>query len=451
MRSLRNVLRAQALALGIALLALSQAHAVPSMARQTGYECARCHTVFPELTSFGRKFKLGAFSATKDDWQGKTLMERVPLSAAVIASRTATSSTSAGGTSSDEFPKDRKTIVQTAAGYYGGRITENSGALVQYNWDGIERRWGMEMFDARYGRDAVIGGKELAWGLTLNNNPTVSDIYNSTSAWGFPHTETAAPAMPASALVDMALASKVAGVGLYGLWNDLVYAEIAAYRSARTGPFRPLGWGQPWRSEELEGSVLKGSAPYWRLALQHRVGPHFASVGTYGMVGRLWQDINDRTEGTTRYRDVGFDGFYQYIQGPHAVSARLNVIRERQDYSSAVVGTAATNPSNRLNTFRMEGKYYFERTWGGALQYFRTTGTSDALRYNTGDALFGSTSGSPAAKGWVAELNYLPWQNAKLGVRYTRFLEFNGARVNYTPGRNASDNDSLYLMAWVLF
>ena len=32
--------------------------AVPSFARQTGMACAACHTVFPELTPFGREFKL---------------------------------------------------------------------------------------------------------------------------------------------------------------------------------------------------------------------------------------------------------------------------------------------------------------------------------------------------------------------------------------------------------
>src|ERR1700722_11072241 len=36
-------------------------HAVPSFARQTGMACAACHTVFPELTPFGREFKLNGY------------------------------------------------------------------------------------------------------------------------------------------------------------------------------------------------------------------------------------------------------------------------------------------------------------------------------------------------------------------------------------------------------
>lgn len=428
-----------------------EAWAVPSMARQTGYQCAKCHTVFPELTAFGRNFKLGAYSMTSDEWEGKPLAQRIAVSGALMASRTATRDTAAGGTMPDEFPRDRETIAQTVAAYYGGRITENSGALVQYNYDGIERRWGMEMFDARYGSGFSLAGKETAWGVTLNNNPTVSDIYNSTPAWGFPHTETAASQMPAASLIDMSLASKVAGVGLYALWDDLVYAEIANYRSARTGALRPLSWGQPWNSDELAGSVIKGNAPYWRLALQNQTGPHNFAVGTYGMLARVWQDVNDPALGTNRYRDIAFDANYQYIAGPHIASARLNWIRERVTWNTALVGVAATNPADTLKTFRADFHYYFQRKWGGGLQLFQTTGSADDLRYNTGDALMGSSNGSPNSRGWIAELNYLPLDNVKLVARYTRYTQFNGARIDYTPGRNASANDSLYLMAWALF
>ncbi len=43
----------------VALLAVEgPAQAVPSFSRQTGQACATCHTAFPELTPFGRRFKL---------------------------------------------------------------------------------------------------------------------------------------------------------------------------------------------------------------------------------------------------------------------------------------------------------------------------------------------------------------------------------------------------------
>src|ERR1700730_11521732 len=38
------------------------ANALPLYARQTGQPCAACHTAFPELTPFGRRFKLGGYT-----------------------------------------------------------------------------------------------------------------------------------------------------------------------------------------------------------------------------------------------------------------------------------------------------------------------------------------------------------------------------------------------------
>ena len=55
------LLRLSVIALLLAL-PLTPAHAVPSFARQTGYTCAVCHTVFPQLTAFGRNFKLHGYT-----------------------------------------------------------------------------------------------------------------------------------------------------------------------------------------------------------------------------------------------------------------------------------------------------------------------------------------------------------------------------------------------------
>src|ERR1700687_5312416 len=41
------------------------ANAVPSYARQTGQECIACHVSFPELTPYGRYFKLTGYTIGK--------------------------------------------------------------------------------------------------------------------------------------------------------------------------------------------------------------------------------------------------------------------------------------------------------------------------------------------------------------------------------------------------
>ena len=54
-----------ALFLGFAAFdgARNDASALPSFARQTGQTCSTCHTAFPQLTPYGRRFKLGGYTA----------------------------------------------------------------------------------------------------------------------------------------------------------------------------------------------------------------------------------------------------------------------------------------------------------------------------------------------------------------------------------------------------
>lgn len=444
----RSVTFTIAMAFGWLVLAVPNANAIPSMARQTGYECSKCHTVFPELTRFGRQFKLGAYAMSSEKWDAAPFLERIPVAGLLQVSRTQTKNTHSPDAMPENFDRDRETIVQTAGFYYGGKFTDNSGALIQYNYSGLERKWGMEMVDIRYAKSTTFGDsdKEFNWGVTLNNSPTLSDIYNSTPMWGFPHTDSATIMSNASALVDMTLASQVGGVGVYGLWDDAFYGEFALYHTAKRGAFRFMVLGDP------TDTVLDGNAPYWRFAWQKESGPHSFEVGTYGMIGKVQLDAEDKSLGSDRFRDVAFDGSYQYLYGDHSLSAHATWIHENQNWKSSFPQDLSSSPSTVLKTSRADVHYFFRRQWGGGLQYFKTSGDANDIRYNMGDAVMGSANGSPNTKGWVTELNYLPIQNVKLAARFTNYKTFNGASRNYDGhGRNASDNNSIFLLAWVLF
>ena len=51
-------------------VSIGPAEALPSYARQTGQPCAACHTAFPELTPFGRRFKIGGYTMGGGEWKG---------------------------------------------------------------------------------------------------------------------------------------------------------------------------------------------------------------------------------------------------------------------------------------------------------------------------------------------------------------------------------------------
>ncbi|MDP4197739.1 MAG: hypothetical protein Q8940_22020, partial [Bacteroidota bacterium] len=46
----------------VLLIDLNNTYAIPSFARQTNLACNACHTIFPELTAFGRQFKRMGYS-----------------------------------------------------------------------------------------------------------------------------------------------------------------------------------------------------------------------------------------------------------------------------------------------------------------------------------------------------------------------------------------------------
>ncbi|WP_230588236.1 hypothetical protein [Ralstonia solanacearum] len=59
-----------------------EAGAVPAFARQTGMACMACHVSFPELTPFGRFFKMAGYTLKNND--------TIPLSGMLQISRTNT-------------------------------------------------------------------------------------------------------------------------------------------------------------------------------------------------------------------------------------------------------------------------------------------------------------------------------------------------------------------------
>ena len=51
-------------AAAVCLVGIRPVQALPSYARQTGQQCAACHNGFPELTPYGRQFKLNGYTWT---------------------------------------------------------------------------------------------------------------------------------------------------------------------------------------------------------------------------------------------------------------------------------------------------------------------------------------------------------------------------------------------------
>jgi hypothetical protein len=437
------------------LLTSGFAQAVPSFARQTGFECVACHVSWPELTPLGRQFKLGGYTLMQDVKEERPWIAtrsdgpppKLPLAAMLQLSATNTDSTAAADPSN--FPRNNSAVLQQFSLFYAGRIADHFGAFAQWTYDGVAHHSSIDNVDLRYSNLFKRNDTELTYGLTLNNNPTVSDIYNTTPAWGFPFASSSVAVTPnAAALIDGGLGQQVAGLGAYTLWNETLYAEVAAYRTA-DGALSIFRAG----TDKSTDAVLDGNAPYWRLALQHvwPGGTHSAMIGTYGIDARKFPDSLDPTGPADRFRDVGFDAQYQYVTDLHRFSTQLNWLSERQDLDATFGAGAASNAVDRLRTFRGKVTYYYDTKYGATLAYFRTTGDNDDGLYNTGAPVTGSATGSPKTSGYIFELNWLPRRDVRLLLQYTAYRDFNGSRTNYDGfGRNAKDNNTFFLMGWIM-
>jgi hypothetical protein len=456
----------------LAGLTMNQADAVPSFARQTGQECIACHVSFPELTPYGRYFKLTGYTIGRAPITSQGL-NFVPFAVMAQASVTKTrNNNSVDPETGDTVPvnqKDSSGVFCCASVFLASKINDYMGGFIQWSYDNLASKSdgtlgghsGIDNVDLRVVgtySSANAAVPDLIYGVTLNNNPTAQDAWNSTPAFGYPYTASPLASTPAAQTqIDGGLAQQVAGLGGYMYWKKNVYGELSFYRTA-DGAFRSLRAGQDTATDGGVAAVQKWKNPYWRLALTQEWGPHSAMVGTYGMVINRYPSNLDTTTGTDQYRDIAVDAQYQYITDPHTFTTQATYIHEKQSYktSYAVVrdtgagvgaGPTPDNATNTLKTAKIKGTYYYQRKYGGTLGYFATTGSADAGLYGTDSA---GNSRTPNSRGYNFELDYLPIQNVRLMLQYTAYNKFDGAKTNYDGnGRNASDNNTLFFNIWV--
>lgn len=426
--------------------------AISSFGRQTGMQCAACHTVFPELTAFGRQFKLRGYtmgSALED----KSFPYNLPLALGLQAGETSVKDRYTGANAEEDFGKAGKPIVQQLAIYYAGKIVGNLGAMAQYNWDGIEGQWAAEMVDIRYADTATVKGTTFLYGVSVSNSPSVQDVWNTSSMWTFPYTEEAGIMPMVTPLLDMTLDNQIGAVNLYVQFAGQYYVEFGLFQNGHRGILRPLNNGS-----ELE-TAIEGSAPHLRLAWERNWGPNSLEIGMQALWAHVYPDAEELNGPTDRYTDVAVDGQYQYGAGAHLVSVHAFYDHEQRDWNASFPMGMASNGSDNLNSLNLNVEYWYKRRVGGGLGYFDYSGDSDMLKYGMAmDAMpsaMGSASGSPDTRYWTAEVDWLPLkdqQNLKLGVRYTAYSQFNGASTNYNGfGRNASDNNAWFLYGWLLY
>ncbi len=428
---------------GAALLLLAlqtgPAQALPSFARQTGEECAACHIggFGPQLTPHGMRFKLGGYT----DTDGNGL--KIPLSAMVVGSFTHT----AKEVDTPDHSGNDKWDVPQASLFLAGRWNDWMGSFIQATTSSdADGTLSMDNADIRLAHTVQLAGDDTILGLSFNNNPTVSDPFNTLPAWRFPYMSSDIIAPMASPLLSGGLSQQVGGVSAYAFWNDSLYAELGGYQALSRGFLGDVNVDP--------NNKIDGTAPYWRLAYTQDRHRDAWSLGVFGMNADV---IPNFKGGRTDNRDdIGVDASYEFLGN------RKNIFTLNTSYIHEHNKLAATDPGDKanLNRFDLAASYYYDQSYGLSLGLFDINGTTNhALYPNSHDGL-GSRSGSPDSRGYILQADWTPfgkegdqtWANLRLGLQYTGYTKFNGASNNYDGAkRDAGDNNTLFAFLWTAF
>ena len=439
--------------------AIEPARAVPAFAGQTGQPCSACHigSFGPELTQFGRLFKISGYTLQG----GNGTLAQLPIAAFIQTSFTSTAK-GQGGPAAPDFAANNNFALDQVSLFLAGRATNYAGAFIQATYDGIGHAFFLDNTDLRLTTPITIDHHDIQIGLSANNGPMVQDPYNTTYAWNFPFfSSSLAPTPAASTILGGPLLGNTVGLTAYAWVDQSLYVEAGLYDTQAPSLLSHLG-------EAYGPGSATAPAPYVRLAYEWNWGNNSAHIGTAFFRGRF----NPATDtfsatgalGHDTFTDAYFDAGYQFLSGNGRHTATLNGFYTHEDHT--LQGTTAlggaTTPDGTLNETRITGTYYFDRTYGATIAWSKLWGSADPLLYQQGTAIGGSANGKPDSNAYIIEADWVPFGkdefflrpllNLKIGLQYTIYTEFNGASRNYDGfGRDASDNNTLFLFAWWCF
>ena len=228
-----------------------------------------------------------------------------------------------------EFPQDISLFLS-------GAWTSNVGSFLQVTYDAQGDHFSMDNTDIRFANKTKLGGKELVYGLDLNNNPTVEDLWNSTPAWGFPWVASdVAPTPTARPPSSMVLWRRMLQDSAATPCGTAICTRTATlYRSEHIGGTQP----NPGRGFSYN---IHGVAPYWRVAWQQLTAKTQYEIGTYGMHMRSTPnqivDANGVTGPEDAYTDFAFDTqIDRTLFRTDVLSFRGTYIRENADLLASV-------------------------------------------------------------------------------------------------------------------
>ena len=432
--------------------AAAPAWAVPSFARQTGLACAACHTVFPELTPFGRVFKASGYTldnlqqvqAVNSKRQEMLELAKTPALSIMAQVSYTTLKTRVPDASNAAAPgltqNGTAGFPQQLSLFYAGKIAPHFGAFAQLTYANDSGTIGIDNTDLRFADVAILPHKQSADLRRLaQQQPDRAGPLEQHTGLRLPLRREQRERVAARRDPDR----RRAGAGR-GRPHRLRLLERRRCIS------RPASTAPPSRGRRTcspAPPVPSTAPPPTSSRAARRTGgrptnttgaPTAWKSGLYGAEFKLLPGSASGTDTPlqgpdNRFNDVAEDLQYQYIGEDHIISVEGTRIHEKMNLAASYGAGAVANATDDLTTDRLWATYYYRRQIGGTLGWFSTTGSSDGGLYRPVPARGRARrrdqrqrlARTPA--GLVGEVNYLPWLNVKLSLQYTHYTKFNGA------------------------
>jgi hypothetical protein len=297
-----------------------EAQALPMFTTQTGMDCTGCHTQhMPRLNKFGRKFAASGLTISKQiaDMDASHAAEQEDVSdtdlnpSLLIKSkyaRTWDKPDGKGAIKEGDTNDGELSVIRMATFFYGGRVTENVGGMLNLGWR-------KEEGDSIGGKVTYAEGIEDGyWGVTAYSNPAQGPF----SGMEFYNTGLYKPLRT----FDMRIYSNAAQstkVGAKSATGLQVYYDKDNLLSAADHFFVTAGIYTPTQDNALM-DMGDNILPFARIAYEYPIGDYNVMVGgfiisggdtvsstealsikreTYGMDVQIEGDIADREASLT--------------------------------------------------------------------------------------------------------------------------------------------------------
>lgn len=351
------------------------AAAIPAFAREYKLQCSACHSVWPALNEFGRRFKEAGYATTRGEPAGQEQIETLALPrtfplAAVVKSR--------------PFDKRRGQdamlrALQELEVFFAGNFAKYGSVFAELEMED-EVDYAPELVGT-FGLHPhqlfnVLAGKAAS--LAADPYDTLSNMRRITRNRRLPLNQ----AWSAGARVD----DDVPMIAVYGRDTAINRVFYSAAYSADVGD--PEGEGP----NDLTARLMFDVTPN-------------VSVGGFVMDGAQERTVNDVSK-ELNYRRYGFD-----VQATYADLTALAVFLKARD--DIFTGGREDN-----NAWYAE---FFYTIRGGTLDGWGFPGVMlvPIVRFDS----YERTTGTADFSDLTLNLSYLPWENTKFFIEYTRAID----------------------------